>query len=89
MLALNQRSEGLKYELVVPVFADRRPTAVSSANCHLDHFSRPFGIDTADGVPAHTACFGFGVDRIALALLDRYGTRPGEWPPAVRSVLWP
>jgi hypothetical protein len=89
MLAANQRSERLKYELVVPVFASGRPTAVSSSNRHLDHFSRPFDIVTADGEPAHTACFGFGVDRITLALLDRYGTDPDLWPAAVRSVLWP
>ena len=89
MLAANQRTEELKYEIVAPVFASGRPTAISSSNCHLDHFSRPFGIDSPDGTPAHTACFGFGVDRITLALLDRYGTRPAEWPAGVRSVLWP
>jgi seryl-tRNA synthetase len=89
MLAANQRSEELKYELAVPVFATGRPTAISSSNCHLDHFSRPFSIATADGEPAHTACFGFGVDRITLALMDRYGTDPGQWPAPVRSVLWP
>ena len=49
MLAANQRSEELKYEIVAPVFAEGRPTAISSSNCHLDHFSRPFAIDTADG----------------------------------------
>jgi seryl-tRNA synthetase len=89
MLAANQRSEELKYEIVAPVFASGRPTAISSSNCHLDHFSRPFGIDTAAGEPAHTACFGFGVDRITLALLDRHGTDPDAWPAGVRSVLWP
>jgi seryl-tRNA synthetase len=88
MLAANQRADELKYELVVPVFASRRLTAISSSNCHLDHFSRPFGITTADGEPAHTACFGFGVDRITLALLEHHGTRPDLWPPAVRSALW-
>ncbi len=89
MLAANQRAEELKYELVAPVFAARRPTAIASSNCHIDHFSRPFGITTADGDLAHTACFGFGVDRITLTLLDRYGTDPGAWPSGVRSVLWP
>jgi seryl-tRNA synthetase len=89
MLAANQRSEELKYEIVAPVFASGRPTAISSSNYHLDHFSRPFGIDTADGALAHTACFGFGVDRITLALLDRHGTDPADWPDGVRSVLWP
>ena len=89
MLAANQRIEELKYEIVVPVFASGRPTAISSSNCHLDHFSRPFAIETADGGLAHTACFGFGVDRITLALLDRHGTDPTAWPAGVRLVLWP
>ncbi len=89
MLAANQRTEELKIELVAPVFAAGRPTAISSSNCHLDHFGRPFGIETADGEVAHSACFGFGVDRITLALVDRHGTDPASWPAAVRSVLWP
>jgi len=89
MLAANQRAGELKYEIVSPVFASGRPTAISSSNCHLDHFSRPFAIDSADGAIAHTACFGFGVDRITLALIDRHGTDPAAWPDAVRSVLWP
>ncbi len=89
MLAANQRIEELKYEIVAPVFASGRPTAISSSNCHLDHFSRPFGIETADGEAAHTSCFGFGVDRITLALMDRHGTDPAAWPAGVRSALWP
>jgi seryl-tRNA synthetase len=89
MLAVNQRNEELKFELVTPVFESGRETAISSSNCHLDHFGRPFGIETADGEVAHTACFGFGVDRITLALLDRHGLDPGRWPPEVRARLWP
>jgi seryl-tRNA synthetase len=89
MLAANQRTEELKYEIVAPVFEAGRPTAISSSNCHLDHFSRPFGIETAEGGTAHTACFGFGVDRITLALLDRHGTDPDGWSAGVRAVLWP
>jgi seryl-tRNA synthetase len=89
MLAANQRNEELKFELVTPVFESGRPTAISSSNCHLDHFGRPFGIQTADGEVAHTACFGFGVDRITLALLDRHGLDPARWPSGVRARLWP
>ena len=89
MLAANQRAEELKYELVAPVFAEGRPTAISSSNCHLDHFGRPFAITTAAGATAHTACFGFGIDRITLALLDHHGTDPTAWPADVRAVLWP
>ncbi len=89
MLAANQRNEELKFELVTPVFESGRSTAISSSNCHLDHFGRPFGIETADGEVAHTACFGFGVDRITLALLDRHGLDPERWPAGVRARLWP
>jgi len=89
MLAANQRIEELKYEIVTPVYAIERETAISSSNCHLDHFGRPFGIETADGEVAHTACFGFGIDRISLALLHRHGPDPDRWPPAVHDRLWP
>jgi seryl-tRNA synthetase len=89
MLAANQRIEELKYEIVTPVYAIERETAISSSNCHLDHFGRPFGIESHDGEVAHTACFGFGVDRITLALLHRHGTDPDQWPGPVRNRLWP
>jgi seryl-tRNA synthetase len=89
MLAANQRNEELKYEIVTPVYASGRQTAISSSNCHLDHFGRPFDITSADGEVAHTACFGFGIDRITLALLHRHGPDLGAWPRSVRSVLWP
>jgi seryl-tRNA synthetase len=89
MLAANQRNEELKLEIVTPVFATGRQTAISSSNCHLDHFGRPFGIESADGQVAHTACFGFGIDRITLALLHRHGPRPEDWPGDVRDTLWP
>ncbi len=89
MLAANQRDEELKFEIVTPVYASEPPTAIASANCHLDHFGRPFGIETARGDVAHSSCFGFGLDRIALALFNRHGTDPNAWPAAARSVLWP
>ncbi len=89
MLAANQRNEELKLEIVSPMFATGRPTAISSSNCHLDHFGLPFGIESSDGEVAHTACFGFGIDRITLALLEHHGPHPDEWPSAVRAILWP
>ncbi len=89
MLAANQRDEQLKYELVVPVGPSGRPVAISSANRHLDHFGRPFDIRTSNGEAAHSSCFGFGVDRITLALLDRHGPDPDRWSAPVRSLLWP
>jgi len=89
MLAANQREETLKYEIVTPIANDDRPTAIMSANCHRDHFGLPFGIETADGAVAHTACVGFGVERITLALLRAHGLEPARWPAEVRHGLWP
>ena len=89
MLALNQRTDALKYEIVCAVHTDGEPTAISSSNYHLDHFGTGFGIESDNGNVAHTACVGFGVERITLALLGAYGLDPDSWPPAVRSRLWP
>jgi len=87
-LAAGQRDEGLKFEGVVTIEPDRPPTAVMSANCHRDHFALPFGIETADGQVAHSACVGFGTDRIAIALLARHGMDSDRWPAEVRTRLF-
>jgi seryl-tRNA synthetase len=87
VMAAMQREQSLKYELVVPIASPDAPTAVASSNYHLDHFSQTFGIKTADGRDAHTACVGFGLERIALALFKAHGFDPGKWPRDVRRVL--
>lgn len=88
ILAENQRSETLKLEIVTPISSAEHPTAIGSSNCHLDHFGGPFGIETAAGEVAHSCCFGFGLDRITLALLRTHGLDPGDWPAAARDRLW-
>lgn len=87
MMAATQKEQDLKYELVVPVATPERPTAVVSCNCHLNHFGRAFAIRTADGNEAHTACIGFGLERVALALFRAHGFHPGRWPAGVKQVL--
>jgi seryl-tRNA synthetase len=87
MLAANQRSQELKYELLVPI-AGTEPTAVTSFNYHQDHFSQTYGLVLGDGSPAHTACLGFGEERIVLALLRTHGLDPAVWPDEVRAKLW-
>jgi len=89
ILASNQRSEALKYEIVTPINSSENPTAIASSNSHLDHFGQPFGIVTAEGEVAHSCCFGFGLDRITLALLRTHGLRVEDWPQATRERLWP
>ncbi len=87
MMAATQKEQNLKYELVHAVATDEKPTAITSCNCHLDHFGHTFDIHTADGEYAHTACIGFGLERIALALFMKHGFNTDKWPSDVKSVL--
>jgi seryl-tRNA synthetase len=86
MLARAQREQELKLEVLVDI-AGPRPTAVASLNLHRDHFAGAHGIRLADGVTAHTACVGFGHERIVLALLRRHGLDPRGWPAGPRRAL--
>lgn len=88
MLAANQRDQALKFELLVPITSTEKPTACVSFNYHQDHLGHAFGLRLADGATAHTACVGFGLERIALALLRHHGFDTGAWPDAVRHALW-
>jgi seryl-tRNA synthetase len=88
MLAANQHEEGLKKEFIVRLYDDLNDgTAVSSVNYHTDHFGLTFGLRTPDGAPAHSACIGFGMERIALALLRTHGLEPATWPAHVRAGM--
>ena len=67
----------------------RSPTAICSFNYHQDKFGQAFGIHSADGEVAHTACLGFGMERVTMALFVAHGYVPAKWPLAVRERLWP
>jgi seryl-tRNA synthetase len=82
-----QLEQNLKYEFVIPICSTQRPTAIGSCNYHLDHFGSVFEIKTADGAVAHSACVGFGLERVALALFKTHGLDPRKWPAHVRNVL--
>jgi seryl-tRNA synthetase len=85
LLARSQRAQELKFEILVPIAGDE-PTAVASFNYHQDHFSGVYDIRMASGELAHTACLGFGLERIALALLRAHGLDPDGWPDDVRAI---
>jgi seryl-tRNA synthetase len=89
MLAMNQKELKLKFEILVPVISEENPTAVCSFNCHQDHFGKIFDIKMKSGELAHTACLGFGMERLVMALFKTHGFVPQEWPSAVRALLWP
>jgi len=88
MLAASQKEQKLKFEVLVPVISKEKPTAVCSFNFHEGHFGEAFEIKTADGAVANTACLGFGLERVCMALFQTHGFDPGAWPSAVRAQLW-
>ena len=82
-----QREGALKFEFVIPICSEEKPTAIGSCNYHQDHFGVAFGIKTAGGAVAHSACVGFGLERVALALFKVHGLDVAAWPADVRHVL--
>lgn len=87
LLANNQRGQRLKFEALIQI-ASAQPTAVSSFNLHHEHFGGAFGIRQHDGRVAHSACVGFGLERITLALFRTHGIDVRDWPPEIRRALW-
>ncbi|WP_188189647.1 hypothetical protein [Nonomuraea sp. SYSU D8015] len=79
LLADAQLADELKWELAVDV-ADGTRQAVVSVNYHKEHFGAVFGITADDGTPAHTACVGFGLERLLLALRHAHGPDMDRWP---------
>jgi seryl-tRNA synthetase len=88
MLAVSQKEQKLKFEILVPVISEEKPTAVCSFNYHQEHFGKIFDIKTAEGAVAQTACLGFGMERVVMALFRTHGYVPSEWPKSVRDKLW-
>jgi len=86
MMARSQRQQELKFEILVAI-AGPESTAVASFNYHQDHFATTHGIVMHDGAPAHTACLGFGLERVTLALLATHGLDLDAWPEGIRADL--
>jgi seryl-tRNA synthetase len=82
-----QLEQNLKLELTLPI-GEHGDVACFSFNHHADFFSQRFNIMLAEGGPAHSACAGVGLERLALAMIDRHGPNMNAWPPAVRKNLW-
>lgn len=87
LMAESQREQGFKYELLVPINSEARPTACVSFNFHANHFGEAWGIELADGSQAFSGCVGFGLERLTIALFRHYGFDATAWPTAVRNVL--
>jgi acyl carrier protein len=83
----SQVEQGLKLELMIPA-AGGEPRACVSFNHHLDHMAQLWDLRLANGARADTACVGFGLERMALALFNRHGMETAKWPAKVRSELF-
>ena len=87
MMAVSQRQQALKFELLIPYFPGARPTACMSFNYHRDHFGVTWDLPDADGAPAHTSCVAFGMDRLVVALFCVHGVELTRWPASARRSL--
>jgi seryl-tRNA synthetase len=87
VMAVSQRQQALKFELLIPYYPGASPTACMSFNYHRDHFGTTWDIKDASGAPAHTGCVAFGMDRLAVAMFHTHGIDLAKWPVSVRETL--
>ena len=86
LMSRGQIEKDLKFEIIAPI-SSPDPGAIASSNYHEDHFGVTFAVTAADGQVAHSACIGFGLERIALALFYEHGLDVSDWPDEVREQL--
>jgi seryl-tRNA synthetase len=77
--AWSQRFLELKYELRLNVDAETT-IAVGSFNFHERFFADSFRIGSGGADHVHTACVGFGLERLAYAFLCHHGIDAARWP---------
>jgi seryl-tRNA synthetase len=87
VMAVSQRQQALKFELLIPYYAGASPTACMSFNYHREHFGQVWGIRDDNDELAHTSCVAFGIDRLAVALFANHGLDLAQWPSATRHAL--
>jgi seryl-tRNA synthetase len=87
VMAVSQRQQALKFEMLIPYHAQATPTACMSFNYHRDHFGQVWDMNDERGAPAHTSCVAFGIDRLVVALFANHGLDLHRWPAVTRQVL--
>ena len=87
IVAVSQRQQALKFELLIPFQKTSSPTACMSFNYHREHFGNVWGIRDSGGETAHTGCVAFGIDRLAVALFSIHGLDTAKWPARVSKAL--
>jgi seryl-tRNA synthetase len=87
LMAVSQRQQALKFELLIPYYPQATPTACMSFNYHREHFGQAWGIHDQRGETAHTSCIAFGIDRLVVALFAVHGLDLQHWPAVTRQAL--
>ena len=87
MMAASQLQQSLKFELLIPILSEDKPTACMSFNYHREHFGEVWGLHNRAGEVLHTGCVAFGMDRLAVALFTAHGAAIKDWPQSVREEL--
>jgi seryl-tRNA synthetase len=87
VMAVSQRQQALKFELLIPYYPKASPTACMSFNYHREHFGQVWGIHDDKGELAHTSCVAFGIDRLAVAMFANHGVDLKTWPAQTRAAL--
>src|SRR4030088_2485053 len=87
VMAVSQRQQALKFELLIPYYPEASPTACMSFNYHREHFGQVWGIHDDKGDLAHTSCVAFGIDRLTVALFAIHGLDLQKWPAVTRAAL--
>jgi seryl-tRNA synthetase len=87
VMAVSQRQQALKFELLIPYYPKASPTACMSFNYHREHFGHVWGIHDIKGEEAHTSCVAFGIDRLAVAMFANHGVNLKSWPAQTRAAL--
>jgi seryl-tRNA synthetase len=86
-----QAAQEVKNEIKIPALASDgsvKQLACGSINLHGNFFGKRFGIEAADGEPAHTGCVGLGIERWVLAAFTQHGFEADRWPAAIRSRIF-
>ena len=87
VMAVSQRQQALKFELLIPYYPSAKPTACMSFNYHREHFGQVWGIHDDKGELAHTSCVAFGIDRLTVALFANHGLDLQKWPAVTKAAL--
>lgn len=61
--------------------------AVSSSNIHRTHFTKTYNIHNENAI-CQSACFAFGVDRLAYALLSQKGLDVDKWDAKTKAEIF-